>query len=209
MRSGHICGRKDLILKSHGAPRGVNATSTCSIRMAMSCRLLGRCNEWARRTRSVWRCQSIRAPVGALCLDTGYTSTIRLGKGCQLTRTWTVRPGAGLNHQFSYMSSGRSASYSRSEETLRCGKLPPEGIPITPSSNNTQYGPHHFRLAGHTPGAGCSDANLSFAGNDPDIAAAQGAVPPSDASHHRTCAPCFCVIGGTMPFIRTYSTSCP
>ena len=106
----------------------------------MSCRLLGRCNEWARRTRCVWRCQSIRAPVGALCLDTGYTSTIRLGKGCQLTRTWTVRPGAGLNHQFSYMSSGRSASYSRSEETLRCGKLPPEGIPITPSMVPITFG---------------------------------------------------------------------
>ena len=129
---------RGFILKSHGTRPGVNAISTCSIRMATNCRLLGRCNEWGRRTRSVWRCQSIRAPVGALCLDTGYTSTIRLGKGCRLTRTWTVRPGAGLNHQFSYMSSGRSASYSRSEETLRCGKLPPEGIPITPGSNNTQ-----------------------------------------------------------------------
>jgi catechol 2,3-dioxygenase-like lactoylglutathione lyase family enzyme len=39
-------------------PRGVNAISTCSIRMATSCRLLGRYNESAKRicqTRGLWR----------------------------------------------------------------------------------------------------------------------------------------------------------
>lgn len=40
---------KDLILKAHGTPRGVNAISTCSIRMATSCHLLGRYNELVRR----------------------------------------------------------------------------------------------------------------------------------------------------------------
>ena len=49
MRSGHICGRKDLILECHGTRLGVNAISTCSTRMATSCRLLGRYNELAKR----------------------------------------------------------------------------------------------------------------------------------------------------------------
>ena len=35
------------------------------------------------------------------------------------------------------------------------------------------------------------------------------AVPLSNASYHRIFIPYFCVIGGTIPFIRTYSTSCP
>src|SRR5271163_2364872 len=41
MRCGHICGRKDLILAFHGTRPGVNAISTCSIRMATSCRSSG------------------------------------------------------------------------------------------------------------------------------------------------------------------------
>ena len=38
-----------MILKSHGTRLGVNAISTCSIRMVTSCRLLSRCNELAKR----------------------------------------------------------------------------------------------------------------------------------------------------------------
>src|SRR5260370_42274049 len=49
MRYGHICGRKDLILECRGTRLGVNAISTCSTRMATSCRLLGRYNELAKR----------------------------------------------------------------------------------------------------------------------------------------------------------------
>jgi catechol 2,3-dioxygenase-like lactoylglutathione lyase family enzyme len=41
---------RGFVLKSHGARLGVNANSTCSIRMVTSCPLLGRCNEWTRRT---------------------------------------------------------------------------------------------------------------------------------------------------------------
>jgi catechol 2,3-dioxygenase-like lactoylglutathione lyase family enzyme len=41
---------KDLILKFPETRLGVSAISTCSIRMATSCRLLGRYDEWAGRT---------------------------------------------------------------------------------------------------------------------------------------------------------------
>ena len=51
MRSGFILKRRDSILKCHGTRLGVNAIFTCSIRMATSCRLLGRYAEPAKRTK--------------------------------------------------------------------------------------------------------------------------------------------------------------
>lgn len=43
MRAGHTFEKRDLILKSRGTRLGVSAISTCSIQMATSCHLLGRC----------------------------------------------------------------------------------------------------------------------------------------------------------------------
>ncbi len=36
-----------------------------------------------------------------------------------------------------------------------------------------------------------------------------GGVAAPDCRSHRTFSPYFCVTGGTMPFIRRYSTNCP
>ena len=76
MRSGHICGRKDLILESHGTRLGVNAISTCSTRMATSCRLLGRYNELAKRMCPDEVCV-------AVTVDQGVTQGIRAGYCCR------------------------------------------------------------------------------------------------------------------------------
>src|SRR6266581_8337821 len=153
--------REDLILKSHGRRLGVNATSTCSIRMATSCRLLSHCNELAKRCIQRRSCiaaslgivpgsRAIRTLLSSVWAAAAVPASV-LTAARKLKYSWILRRLSGL------ITQGESVSLLGEQylSPFRCRShhqlTPPFGSPFTIPVAANPAGPPPTRLAPGTP----------------------------------------------------------